>query len=76
MLLNILCRSANFTGPEDVTSLVASVPMLGPTKFPALKGNKVTYIFKYKHTCTHISLAVWRIMINSNKVPTSMPAIQ
>lgn len=44
MLLNILWRSSNLTGPEDVTSLVASTPKFGIPKFAALFNNKIQYI--------------------------------
>lgn len=43
MLLNILWRSANLTGPEDVTSLVASTPKFGTTKFAALSNKKSNF---------------------------------
>lgn len=37
ILLKILCKSSNFTGPDDeVTSLITSAPRFGTTKFPAL----------------------------------------
>lgn len=38
ILLNILCKSSNLTGPdEEVTSLIASAPRFVAVKFPALK---------------------------------------
>lgn len=41
MLLSILCKSANCTGPdEEVTSPANSVAGFWPTKFPALKREK------------------------------------
>lgn len=41
MLLSILCKSANCTGPdEEVTSPANSVARFCPTKFPALKTRK------------------------------------
>lgn len=38
ILFKILCRSSNFTGPdEEVTSLITSAPKFGTIKLPALK---------------------------------------
>lgn len=38
ILLSILCKSSNLTGPdEEVTSLIASAPKFVTVKFPALK---------------------------------------
>ena len=38
ILLNILCKSSNLTGPdEEVTSLIASAPRFVTVKFPVLK---------------------------------------
>lgn len=45
MLLRILLKSSNFTGPaEELTSLIASAAKPGLTKFPALYQINVSHI--------------------------------
>lgn len=44
MLLKILWRSSNFTGPEEeVTSLLPSAPKFGSNKIPALEDISISH---------------------------------
>lgn len=81
MLLNILCRSTSFTGPEEVTSLVNSAPMLVPTKFPALKEKEFRFTFPWqmaKNSLANQVIAKRRLIMEDFKdaFPTGTKTIE